>query len=619
MENVNSAADSTLDFTVGITNAGAGAVMYYDHWEDGFEPDLTNPGSQRPPQVWGDGVAGQRQRRRRSARLVPATCCRRVQSSCSATSSRRPATRARSAGTGATVSRRREASRSRPAASRTRSARCSPPRRRRTTRRSGEPTTGSRSARTCRRSRAPATPFGTSSLQIMAGRGRNVGERRQARRRHDDRRSATINRGEVVYVDGGVRAGGARHCRTSPSRSTSRRGDDVGSAYELRWFTLFPTPLLTSDYLNPVGSSRRQPAHDHVSVQPEHVGDHRHGDLHRRAPATLTVPGRRQGRLSFASPLGQAVRFQSVGGEPFVAVGAGGSQSGAAPGSAGDGSCNVYDWGFGLVPTSLLTTKAVLGWAPGNSTNPPNGAGDRDDDPVWISTLDRHHPVHRLRRQPGDRGARSRSCDGNYDEQRARARLHVDRIFDVDGDMTGAAIYTCDGTKIAGAWGEDPSTAPTGRSRVRRRLRADPVDGDDRRQDGAGTADRRQRRRTDRPRRHARRTTCRSPTPAPSPSPTSRSTTRSRPAPRTCRTRPPTTIGTGVPTPFADDRRSTCGDRVPVRRGRRRLGADRSGHHRSHSLPGADRHAVPGWHDDHQLRRRRRRRESTAATRSSPI
>ena len=31
--------------------------------------------------------------------------------------------------------------------------------------------------------------------------------------------------------------------------------EDVGAAYESRWFTLFPTNLLSSDYLNPVGSS----------------------------------------------------------------------------------------------------------------------------------------------------------------------------------------------------------------------------------------------------------------------------------------------------------------------------------------------------------------------------
>src|SRR5262245_22476101 len=54
MESVNPAADSTLDFTVGITNAGAGAVIYYDHWEDGFEPDIANP-VQSTTEVWGDG------------------------------------------------------------------------------------------------------------------------------------------------------------------------------------------------------------------------------------------------------------------------------------------------------------------------------------------------------------------------------------------------------------------------------------------------------------------------------------------------------------------------------------------------------------------------------------
>ncbi len=54
MLSANSAASSTLDFTVGITNAGSGAVMFYDHWEDGYEPDITNP-VQASTQVWGDG------------------------------------------------------------------------------------------------------------------------------------------------------------------------------------------------------------------------------------------------------------------------------------------------------------------------------------------------------------------------------------------------------------------------------------------------------------------------------------------------------------------------------------------------------------------------------------
>ena len=57
MANAKSHAGTTLDFTVGITNAGAGAVMYYDHWEDGFEADITNP-AQSTTEVWGDGNTG---------------------------------------------------------------------------------------------------------------------------------------------------------------------------------------------------------------------------------------------------------------------------------------------------------------------------------------------------------------------------------------------------------------------------------------------------------------------------------------------------------------------------------------------------------------------------------
>src|SRR5262249_35184059 len=101
---------------------------------------------------------------------------------------------------------------------------------------------------------------------------------------------------------------------------------------------------------------------------------------------TISVPAGHT--TSFATPLSEAVRFASNGGEPFVAVGGSGAQSGAAPGSAG-GRRPTYDWGFALVPTTLLPTQAVMGWAPGNSTNPPGSAaaGDYDDDPVWVTTL----------------------------------------------------------------------------------------------------------------------------------------------------------------------------------------------------------------------------------------
>ncbi|OWY60413.1 hypothetical protein B7486_69315, partial [cyanobacterium TDX16] len=57
LENVRSSTDDTVDFTVGVTNAATGSVMYYDHWEDGFEADLANP-TQSTTLVFGDNDTG---------------------------------------------------------------------------------------------------------------------------------------------------------------------------------------------------------------------------------------------------------------------------------------------------------------------------------------------------------------------------------------------------------------------------------------------------------------------------------------------------------------------------------------------------------------------------------
>jgi hypothetical protein len=41
---------------IGIAVSTDNTVLYYDHWEDGFERDATNP-SRTTTQIWGDGNA----------------------------------------------------------------------------------------------------------------------------------------------------------------------------------------------------------------------------------------------------------------------------------------------------------------------------------------------------------------------------------------------------------------------------------------------------------------------------------------------------------------------------------------------------------------------------------
>ena len=54
-ETVNSAADnSAIRSLISISIAADGTVVYYDHWEDGYELDITNP-QQSTTEIWGDG------------------------------------------------------------------------------------------------------------------------------------------------------------------------------------------------------------------------------------------------------------------------------------------------------------------------------------------------------------------------------------------------------------------------------------------------------------------------------------------------------------------------------------------------------------------------------------
>ena len=459
MENVNTAADSTLDFTVGITNAGNGSIIYYDHWEDGYEADIANP-VQSTTEIWGDGNplngdagAANRCGARCAGDLLTPGDVFVLRNNIS--TPRNPATilfdgRDKVASTrGFTIT----------------AGGFSTP--------LGSVLAGAVSAYDTSKygtdyiapvGQNTPTPAGTSpafstaNLIVMAAQG-GTNVKVDANADGTFETNQTINQGQVVYIDGGVMQGA--HVVSDKPVQVHEGTGGVGTTYESRWFTLFPTPLLSSDYLSPVGSGADNqrtivylynPSNSAITVTPTCTG----------CSSTISVAS--HATQSFATPLNQAVRFQSAGGVPFIAVGAMGAQSGAAPGSAGDNS-TAYDWGYTLVPTGLLTTQAILGWAPGNSNNPPlNPAANRDDDPVWVTSLTATTLHVDFDGDPSTGAIGTADCSGaRHDQDIPVAALASTRIHDaVDGDMTGARIYTCDGTKISGAWGEDPVNAPTG-------------------------------------------------------------------------------------------------------------------------------------------------------------
>ncbi|WP_421722951.1 DUF7507 domain-containing protein [Bauldia sp.] len=54
-DTINSNASGNVTTLIGISIAAPGTIIYYDHWEDGYEPDITNPTPGGTTEIWGDG------------------------------------------------------------------------------------------------------------------------------------------------------------------------------------------------------------------------------------------------------------------------------------------------------------------------------------------------------------------------------------------------------------------------------------------------------------------------------------------------------------------------------------------------------------------------------------
>ena len=106
------------------------------------------------------------------------------------------------------------------------------------------------------------------------------------------------------------------------------------------------------------------------------------------------------------------------------------------------------------MPKAALTTKDVVGWAPGSADGTVNGS------PVWVTALANtklYVSYH------GDTNGPYTNSDGNhYDTNFTVTALQSLKIYDPTKNQTGMIIYTVDGTLLTAAWGEDADVAQSG-------------------------------------------------------------------------------------------------------------------------------------------------------------
>jgi hypothetical protein len=303
--------------------------------------------------------------------------------------------------------------------------------------------------------------------------------------------SVVINDQDGDDVDTGDIEQGDRVWICSGSAQAHLITGDTGSDWEMRWYQLLPPRLWARSYLAPVGTLNNNPSSVTTGAGCTRVW--LYNDAPGPASITVTQTGG-SGTVNYTvgsrialrtAPLNNnAARYTSN--SDFVAISTTDCQGG-----------RIFDWGYPLLPANLLTTQVIAPFARGctGDCSDTDGANPNSRSPLWVSTLATDARCVYVDydgvgaactgtpppANPGTVGECTSATfvTGNVGVFRVTANQSL-RIFDdqtpcttgsgptpgaatgnngrqCDNNMTGAKVFTCDGTRIAAAWGQDPA------------------------------------------------------------------------------------------------------------------------------------------------------------------
>lgn len=265
--------------------------------------------------------------------------------------------------------------------------------------------------------------------------------------------TVTLNQGDAYQVSsatvGDLTSNG--HVTSNKPIQVHLLTGDIGSNYEQRWYTLLPTDPAGSSYYTPVGTvSSSFPAAVFV-YNPSQTTAITVNYQTQAGAGAFNVAAK--GVYRFAMPSLSGAYFWTVNKAPFMAVGA----MDTTTTSSAPTQNQTYDWGYTLVPETNLTTRFVVGWAPGTGDLPISGNGS----PVWVMAVKPTTIYVDYDGNPAT-GPNTAPNGAKYDVSYTVAALASTRIYDPDKNQTGMRVFTTDGTLITGAWGEDPTKAAAG-------------------------------------------------------------------------------------------------------------------------------------------------------------
>ena len=268
----------------------------------------------------------------------------------------------------------------------------------------------------------------------------------------------TLNEGQAFFINGGVYVGG-RVTATKPVQVLMFTGD-VGSNYETRDSTLLPVSLWSSSYFTPVASPSGNgtrvwlynPGASAIAVNYRYrVGS---------AAAVTTNTATTVAAGSYASVLladGSGAEFYTTGSAAPVFY----AYSTTDSDSATTSDNQAWDWSYTLVPRPLLTPQVLVGLGIGrdplSSVNP-----SENGNPIWVMTVGNGPSNATVYVDfDGDNAGPFTDPNGNrYDTNIVARELQPLKLYDPDGDQTAMLVYVlATNVSVAAAWGQDTATA----------------------------------------------------------------------------------------------------------------------------------------------------------------
>ena len=252
-----------------------------------------------------------------------------------------------------------------------------------------------------------------------------------------------LNKGQSYLINGGVKAG-TKIISLKPVQVNLITGD-LGGYYETRWFSLFPVKMWDNCYYAPVGTTVNNDVANVFIYNPKSSAITVNYNT-MTGTGAFTVSAK--GVYRYAMPSQSGAHFYTHSeSDKFCAISTIDSDK---------GDNDDHDWGYTLVPESYLTVSATIGWGPGNEDYSDNGS------PAWVTSTKATTLYVDYDGDPST-GPKTDALGNKYNISYNLAAFESRRVFDPnDNDQTGMFLYTLDGTLIATAWGQDPATSDPG-------------------------------------------------------------------------------------------------------------------------------------------------------------